>query len=340
MKYKLLGKSGLRVSELCLGTMTFGEEWGYGADEKESKKIFTSFTEAGGNFYDTANRYTEGTSEKHLGKFIKEFGNRNEAVIATKYSLYTEQNKINDSGNHRKNLVQSVEGSLKRLGTDYIDLLYIHAWDGTTDVEEVMRSLEYLVQSGKVLHIGISDTPAWIIAKANTLSEFRGWSSFIGVQLEYSLIRRDAERELIPMCREYNLGITAWAPLGAGLLTGKYNKKNFENQRLSENSLNVTEKNMAIALKLSDIAKQKDIPEHSMALNWMRQKHLNLIPVVGARKNEQIVSNLKCLEQTLDADTIAQLDEISQIELGFPHDFLTRESVENVMYGGLKEKIT
>ena len=163
MNYKLFGKSGLRVSEICLGTMTFGEEWGYGANKQESRNIFNTFLEAGGNFIDTANRYTEGTSEKFLGEFVKESGRRDELVVATKYSLATKIGRINDSGNHRKNLVQTLDGSLKRLGLDYVDVLYVHAWDFTTPIEEVLRPLDDMVRSGKVLHIAISDTPAWII---------------------------------------------------------------------------------------------------------------------------------------------------------------------------------
>ena len=222
MKYKVLGKSGLRVSELCLGTMTMGEEWGYGADRKVSQRIFDAFLEAGGNFIDTANRYTEGTSETYLGEFIKSSGRRNELVVATKYSLFTEFKKINDGGNHRKNLVQSVEGSLKRLKLDYIDLLYLHAWDGLSPAEEIMRALDDLVRAGKVLHLGISDTPAWVVSQCNTIAEMLHWTSFCSLQLEYSLIRRDAERDLIPMAEAFDMGITAWAPLAGGVLTGKY----------------------------------------------------------------------------------------------------------------------
>jgi len=197
MKYKLFGKSGLRVSEICLGTMTFGEEWGTGANYEESKKIFEYYAGLGGNFLDTANRYTNGTSEKWLGEFIAQ--DRDKFVVATKYSLFDREDDVNASGNHRKNMMRSVEHSLKRLNTEYIDLLWLHIWDNTTPIEEVMRGLEDLVRMGKVHYIGISDTPAWIVAKANTLADLRGWTNFVGLQIEYSLIQRTPERDLIPM---------------------------------------------------------------------------------------------------------------------------------------------
>nr|HMQ54595.1 aldo/keto reductase [Anaerolineae bacterium] len=222
MRYKLLGRSGLRVSELALGTMTFGEEWGWGASKEESKKIFDAYAEAGGNFVDTANRYTEGTSEKFVGDFIA--ADREHFVVATKYTLFMRRDDPNFSGNHRKNMVQALEASLKRLKTDYVDLYWVHAWDYTTPVEEVMRGLDDLVRSGKVLYIGISDTPAWIVSQANTMADLRGWSRFVGLQLRYSLIDRTVERELLPMARALDLGVTPWSVLGSGVLTGKYNQ--------------------------------------------------------------------------------------------------------------------
>ncbi|MCW5518156.1 aldo/keto reductase [Muriicola sp. Z0-33] len=220
MKYKLLGNSGLRVSEMALGTMTFGTDWGWGADKSESKKIFETYANSGGNFIDTANRYTEGTSERFVGEFIKE--ERDHFVLATKYTLFDKAGDPNFSGNHRKNLMRSVESSLERLDTDYIDLLWVHAWDFLTPVEEVMRGLNDLVSAGKVHYIGVSDTPAWIVAKANTLASHRGWSSFVALQAEYNLLQRDAERDLIPMAQSMGLALTPWAPLAGGALTGKY----------------------------------------------------------------------------------------------------------------------
>jgi len=201
MRYKLLGRSGLRVSELALGTMTFGEEWGWGASKADSQKVFDAYAEAGGNFVDTANRYTEGTSEKFVGEFIH--SDREHFVLATKYTLKMRDGDPNFSGNHRKNLVQSVNASLKRLNTDYIDLLWVHAWDFLTPVEEVMRGLDDLVRQGTVLYVGVSDTPAWIVAQANTLADLRGWTRFVGLQIQYSLVERTPERDLLPMARAF-----------------------------------------------------------------------------------------------------------------------------------------
>src|ERR1700752_3606430 len=220
MKYRLLGNSGLRVSEAALGTMTFGEDWGWGATKDEARKVYDSFREAGGNFIDTANLYTNGASESFLGEFME--GHRESVVLATKYTNAMPGTDPNAGGNQRKNMMQSVEASLKRLRTDYIDLYWVHIWDRLTPVEEVMRGLDDLVRQGKVLYVGISDAPAWWIAQANTLAELRGWTQFIGLQIEYSLVERTVERELIPMAKALNLGVLAWSPLAHGVLTGKY----------------------------------------------------------------------------------------------------------------------
>ena len=220
MRYRLLGKSGLRVSELCLGTITFGEEMGWGAPKEESRKVYDAFLEAGGNFIDTANVYTNGTSETFLGEFIK--GHRERLVLATKYSLSPPRNDPNAAGNHRRNMMQAVEASLRRLQTDYIDLYWLHIWDQLTPVEEVMRAFDDLVRQGKILYAGVSDMPAWIVAKANTLADLRDWTPFVGLQIECSLIERTPERELLPMASSLGLGVTAWSPLAGGVLTGKY----------------------------------------------------------------------------------------------------------------------
>jgi aryl-alcohol dehydrogenase-like predicted oxidoreductase len=201
--------------------MTFGEEWGWGSSYDESRKMFDAFAEAGGNFIDSANVYMNGTSEKYVGEFIA--ADREKWVVATKYSLNMKNGEINGFGNHRKNMVQAVEASLKRLQVEYIDLLWLHAWDFTTPVEEVMRAFDDLVRAGKVLYIGISNTPAWIISQANTIAHLRGWTPFIGLQIEYSLKERTPERDLIPMAKAFDIGVTAWSPLAGGLLTGKYN---------------------------------------------------------------------------------------------------------------------
>jgi len=339
MNYKLFGKSGLRVSEICLGTMTFGEEWGYGANKEESRNMFNVFLDAGGNFIDTANRYTEGTSEKLLGEFIKESGRREELVVATKYSLVTKIGRINDSGNHRKNLVQTLEGSLKRLNLEYVDILYVHAWDFTTPVEEVLRPLDDMVRTGKVLHIAISDTPAWIISRSDAIAELRGWTAFAGMQVEYSLITRDAERELLPMARELGIAVTAWAPLAGGALTGKYLSKNDSPKRLKEGSRRVNEKSLVIAAEVVKIAEEINCSPGNVALRWVMQQKGVIIPVVGARNSAQLKDNLKSLDVKISAEQLNRLNEVSKIELGFPHDFLMTDGVKQVSFGGFIDKI-
>lgn len=337
MKYKLLGKSGLRVSEICLGAMTFGEDWGWGSSKDESRAIFDVFAEAGGNFIDTANFYTKGTSEKYVGEFIQ--GEREKWVVATKYTLNTSDNgEVNSFGNHRKNMVQAVEASLKRLQTDYIDLLWLHAWDFTTPVEEVMRSFDDLVRAGKVLYIGVSDTPAWIISQANTLANLRGWTEFVGLQIEYSLRERTVESDLIPMAEAFGLGITAWSPLAGGVLTGKHNKGNAEGSRMDVNKASIKENDLRIAEEVVKIADEIGKPASQVALNWLRQKN-HVIPIIGSRKIEQVKENLACLEWTLDDEQMRRLEDISRVELGFPHRFLSSSTVQDFAFGGAIQKI-
>ncbi len=337
MLYKLLGKSGLRVSELCLGTMTFGTEWGTGADWAESKRIFDAYVEKGGNFIDTANRYTEGTSEKWIGEFIA--SQRDYFVLATKYTLYDDRKNPNASGNHRKNLKRSVEQSLRRLNTDYIDLLWLHVWDFTTSIEEVMQSLNDLVRSGKVLYIGISDSPAWIVSSANTMAELRGWESFIGLQIEYSLIQRTPERDLIPMAKHFGLAVLAWSPLGAGVLTGKYNQGVPADVRLTENSRKLIPQNIKIAQKVSEIAQMLGYTPTQVALNWLRSQHQQFFPIIGARKLSQIEDSLGCLRFQLPSEMLKELSEMSAVEMGFPHDFIAYPTVQDVIFGDYAGKI-
>lgn len=337
MRYKLFGKSGLKVSELCLGAMTFGEEWGTGANKQESKKIFDIFVREGGNFIDTANRYTEGTSEKYLGEFIS--SDRDYFVIASKYSLYDNRTNINASGNSRKNMMRSVEASLKRLRTDYLDLLWLHIWDFTTPIEEVMRALDDLISQGKVHYIGISDTPAWIVSKGNTLAELRGWTQFVGLQIEYSLIQRTPERDLIPMAKHFDMAVTPWSPLGAGLLTGKYNEGMIEEGRLSEKSVKFNEYNIQIAKKVAEIAKKTNTTSPQVALRWILEQDKSMIPIIGARKVSQIEDSLQCLNIEFSDEHLQELNQVSQIQLGFPHDFLRSDGVRDVTYGGNFSKI-
>ncbi|MBF2021134.1 MAG: aldo/keto reductase [Hydrococcus sp. C42_A2020_068] len=340
MRYKLLGHSGLRVSELCLGTMTFGEDWGWGGSYDESRKIFDLFAEAGGNFLDTANLYTNGTSEKYVGEFVA--ADREKWVVATKYSLNTGQGEVNAGGNHRKNMVQSVEASLKRLRMEYIDLLWLHAWDFTTPVEEVMRAFDDLVRVGKVLYIGVSDTPAWIISQANTIATLRGWTPFVGLQIEYSLRERTPERDLLPMARAFDIGVTAWSPLGGGVLTGKYNRpadESGETGRLSDPMFKISERDLKIAETVVSIANELGRSPAQVALNWLRQQPGDIIPIIGSRKVSQIQDNLACLDFQLSPEQMQRLDEVSEIELGFPHDFLKSPMVQDFAFAGSLAKI-
>lgn len=328
MRYKLLGNSGLRVSELSLGTMTFGEDWGpYGASKEQSRKVFEAYVEAGGNFIDTANIYLNGTSEKFVGEFIAP--RREEMVLSTKYSLnFLNPTNPNAGGAHRKNLVQSVEASLKRLNTDYIDVLWLHFWDIMTPVEEVMRAMDDLVRSGKVLYIGISDAPAWVVSEANAIAKLRGWSPFIGLQIQYSLIERTVERELLPMAKQSDIGVTVWSPLGQGLLSGKYTKNSNEQKRLHiPNPMHnqfLNKRNLQIAIEVDKIAEEIGRSSAQVALNWVRQQQDRgvIIPIIGARTEAQLKDNLGCLEFELGMEYMERLNEISKVPLGFPHEFL------------------
>ncbi|MBM2578131.1 aldo/keto reductase [Jannaschia sp. Os4] len=336
MRYKTLGPTGLRVSEACLGTMTFGEDWGWGAPEETCRAIYEAFREAGGNFVDTANLYVNGESERITGRLIAE--RRDEVVLATKYSNAMAPMHPNAGGNHRKSMVQALEGSLKRLGTDRIDLYWVHNWDFGTPAEEIMRGLDDLVRAGKILHIGLSDAPAWAAAQCNTMAELRGWTRFAALQVEYSLIERTAERELMPMADAFGLDMLAWSPLAGGLLTGKYNegsgggsKDGSGNRRLDVSDTHPkSDRNLAIAQKVVDVAKDLGTEPAAVALRWTMDR--GTIPLIGATKLEQLESNLSALDLTLDADQTKALDEASAIDLGFPHAFLT--ATRNMAWGG------
>lgn len=346
MRYRLLGNSGLRVSEAALGTMTFGEDWGWGTAKDEARKVYDAFREAGGNFIDTANLYTNGASESFLGEFME--GHRQRVVLATKYSNALPGTDPNAAGNQRKNMVQAVEASLQRLGTDYIDLYWVHIWDQITPVEEVMRGLDDLVRAGKVLYVGISDAPAWWIAQANTLAELRGWSPFIGLQIEYSLIERTVERELIPMAKALNIGVTAWSPLAGGVLTGKYHRQGAADQkdepgRMSGEMMKdfLPEKQRAnrVVAAVKTVADEVGRSLAQVALSWLRSRSVPVIPIIGARKLSQLQDNLASFELTLSSDQVKMLDEASWIELGFPYDLYTKELPRTFMYGGMRDQI-
>jgi aryl-alcohol dehydrogenase-like predicted oxidoreductase len=342
MQYRLLGNSGLRVSEAALGTMTFGDDWGWGSAKDESRKVYDAFREAGGNFIDTANVYTNGTSESFLGEFME--GHRQSMVLATKYTNAAPGTDPNAGGNQRKNMMQVVEGSLRRLRTDYIDLYWVHIWDQITPVEEVMRGLDDLVRQGKVLYAGISDAPAWWIAQANTLALLRGWSPFIALQIEYSLIERTVERELIPMARALNVGVTAWSPLAGGVLTGKYHGQgSAEPGRMSgdmmKDFLPEQERADRIVAAVKKVADETGCSTAQVALAWLRSRPVPVIPIIGARKLSQLRDNLASFDLALSAEQVKTLDDASQIEPGFPYSMYGKELVRAFAYGGLRDKI-
>lgn len=320
MKYRLMGHSGLRVSELALGAMTFGtKDWG--VDKDESRRVYEGFREAGGNFIDTANIYSGGTSETFLGEFLAE--DRERIVLATKYTGATRARDVNAAGNNRKNMMDSLHASLRRLRTDYVDLYWVHARDFTTPIEEVMRGLDDLVRQGKVLYVGISDTPAWEVARANTLATLRGWSAFVGLQIRYSLLDRAVERELLPMASALDLTVTPWDTLGSGILTGKYNANPNESGRATLRN-RVKERDLGIAAEVVAVARELGRTPAQVALAWVRQGQGVIVPLVGARTRAQLDDNLGCLDFELSAAHKQRLDEVSRIELGFPHDFLAQ----------------
>ena len=327
MRYTLLGSSGLRVSEVALGTMTFGETWGWGASEGECRRMFDAFVEAGGNFVDTAGNYTDGQSEDIVGSLTAP--DREHFVIATKYTLTSRRADPNAGGNHRKNLVQAVEASLRRLRTDYVDLLWVHMWDGMTPVEEVVRALDDLVSSGKVLYVGISDTPAWVVSRAVTLAHQYGWSPFVAVQGPYSIADRDVERELLPMAGDLGLAFTPWGMLEGGVLTGKYLEDSDGPRRYESGG----PKTNAMAREVIAVAEETATTPAQVAIAWVRSQPWHLVPIVGARSGTQLRENLGALEVELSPAQIERLDAVSGFRLGFPREFLESDHVRGLIFG-------
>ncbi|MET1072941.1 MAG: aldo/keto reductase, partial [Umezawaea sp.] len=342
--YRLLGRSGLRVSPLALGTATFGTEWGWGAEKAEARKLFDTYVERGGNFLDTANTYTDGSSERLLGEFARD--ERESLVLATKYTTLRRPGDPNSTGSGRKSLFASVEGSLRRLGTDYVDLLYLHVWDFTTPVEEILRGMDDLVRQGKVLHVAMSNVPAWEISRMQAIADLRGWSPLVALQIEYNLVDRTGERDLIPMARAMGLGVTPYSPLAGGLLTGKYSRADMTGQGTdagdsTRRSFNaglgvVTERNLAIADVVREVAGELGHLPAQVALAWTLQNPGVVAPIIGARTPAQLEDNLGALEVDLTADQLARLDEVSAIELGNPHSALAGDHIRAVMRGDLK----
>ena len=342
-QYRLLGQSGLRVSPISFGTQTFGLEWGHGCSKSESRHMFDYYVDCGGNLFDTSNVYNFGTAEKYLGEFIQ--GRRDQLVISTKYTMNDDRKNPNAGGNHRKNLVRSLEGSLTRLQTDYVDLLWIHAWDFRTPVEEVLRALDDLVRQGKILHIGISNAPALKIAEANAIAELRGWTSFVGIQIQYNLLERSAERDIIPYAREHNVAVLPWSPLAGGLLTGAFTKKDLLGQGTKEiNGVAkqdpgklrlLDEKNIAVVQKLVDLAKMVGKTPSQVALNWLLHKPGVTSVIVGANSLEQLKENLQGVEFELDQKNLARLDSFNEPDMGNAHYFRDEKVFRTVIDGNM-----
>jgi aryl-alcohol dehydrogenase-like predicted oxidoreductase len=339
--YLTLGRSGLRVSPLCLGTMTFGTEWGWGSEEKVAREVFDRYIEAGGNFIDTADGYTAGHSEEMLGKFISERTLRDRVVLATKFTFNGETGNPNTGGNGRKNIYRAIEGSLRRLQTDYIDLYWLHAWDTITPVEEVVSTLNDLVRAGKIRHYGFSDTPAWYVARAQTLAEQQGKESPIALQLEYSLVERNIEREHVPAAQELGLGICPWSPLAGGFLTGKYKREGDSGS--GEGRLEIakgnpildrfSDTNWRILDALLTAARQIGRPPVQVALNWVATQPGMTSTIIGATRKAQLDDNLQSLGFEIPSGLRKQLDEVSAPPRIHPYKFFSPE-MQGMISGG------
>ena len=328
MDLTFLGSTGLRVSQLCLGAMTFGDDWGWGADEATSRQVFDAFDDAGGTFVDTADIYTGGTSETLLGRFLQ--GRRDRFVVATKYGISTDQADPNAGGGSRKNLRVSLEASLRRLQTDYIDLYWVHVWDGYTPIEETLAALDDAVHAGKVLHVGFSDTPAWLVSRADALAQLSGRTRPAAIQIEYNLAERAAERDLVPMAATLGLGVLDWSPLAGGALTGKRLPGREQQdapvvaraQAVQHFTKYDDDRTATVATEVVRLAQELGCTPAQLALAWVRAQSPLHIPVVGARTVQHLLDNLGALDVELPDEVLRQLDAVSSIELGFPHDFL------------------
>lgn len=339
--YSLLGNSGLRVSPLCLGTMTFGTEWGWGSPAETSAQIFNAYIDAGGNFVDTADGYTNGTSEELVGTFIKERGLRDQVVLATKYTFGVQPGNPNAGGNGRKNLYRAVELSLKRMKTDYIDLYWVHAWDGLTPVEEVMHSLNTLVEQGKIRYIGLSDCPAWYVSRAQTMAELRGWEKVAALQMEYNLVERTIEREYVTMAQQLGMGICPWSPLASGLLSGKHTKAGLTGRLKATaeagnpvfSKYTKHPKNWEIVEVLNNVAQELGKPVPQVALNWITKRPGVTSTLIGASRLDQLEVNMKSLEFDIPATLSARLEAVSAPEENTPYTFF-QGTLQQLMTGG------
>ncbi len=330
---------------MALGTLTFGSAWGWGADKQEARRIFDAYVTRGGNFLDTAGNYTNGTAEEWLGEFAAT--DRDTLVLATKYSALRRLTDPNSGGNHRKNMIASVEASLRRLNTDYLDLLYLHLWDDLTPVEEILRGLDDLVRTGKVLYVGISNTPAWQIARMQTIADLRGWTPLIAVQLEYNLAERTAEQDMLPMARELGLGVVAWSPLAGGVLTGKYTRADLPSDArrptvgTSRKDLilagdGLTERSLALADSVRRVAEELGRSPAQVALAWTLRRPDVTVPVLGARTLPQLEDNLGALTVHFDDDQLEYLRKASAVAAGYPHNVLASPMARRSVFGDMR----
>lgn len=336
-RYFTLGNTGLRVSQLALGAMTFGTEWGWGADREAAEQLLSLYLDRGGNLVDTADLYTGGTSEQWLGEMIRERGIRDRVVLATKFSYNAEPGNPNAGGNGRKNMLRAVEGSLRRLQTDYIDLYLLHTWDGVTPVEEVMRSFDDLIRAGKVRHVGLSNTPAWYASRAQTLAELRGYERLSALQLEYSLVERNIEREFVPLGIELGMGVMVWSPLGSGMLSGKYRAGDAGvpategRLQVMQDSTNPAfvklkqERNWRIVAELEAVSEAIGRSMAQVALNWVANRPGVASVLVGATKLHQLEDNLGALEFEIPSELSQRLDVVSSLPASFPYSFFEGE---------------
>ncbi len=329
MRYRMLGTSGLRVSELFLGAMTFAEGFPHGPGVEEARRIVDAYADAGGNVVDTAVNYRDGASEEIVGEVLA--GRRDRFVVATKYGVSRDRGDPNAAGGHRKNLRLSLETSLRRLRTDYIDLYYLHLWDRRTPIEETMRALDDAVRAGKVLHIGISDTPAWVAAQANTLAQCHGWAPFVALQARYNLLSRDAERDLLPAAEALGMSLAAWSPLGGGVLSGKFTRPGGADDVTRLPAGSVSDRDHQVAQVVADMADELAATPSQVALAWTRTRSPAVHPILGVRRLDQLLDNLGALDVTLTADAVTRLDAAAGFDIGFPHDFI--RDMASFVYG-------
>jgi aryl-alcohol dehydrogenase-like predicted oxidoreductase len=339
MRYRLLGKSGLRVSQIALGAMTFGTAADWSRPEEECRPVFEAFVEAGGNFIDTANMYTGGESERIVGRMVA--SDRDRFVIASKYAnALPGSGDPNAAGMHRKSLMRSLDASLQRLGIDYIDLYFVHWWDFTAPVEEVQRALDDAVSAGKILHVGLSDVPAWVVSRAQAFHDLRGLVPVSAMQLEYSLVQRSIEREHLPLAAAHDIGVTAWSPLAGGILTGKYTRNIGQggSNRLDSMQLQpLDERNRKIAEAVDKIADGLGVTSGQVALAWMMAR--GVVPIVGATHPEQLTENLRAVDLDLNSETLAALNAVSVFDAGHPYSMLEWDMPMALGYGGMFDQI-